>query len=83
MIYVVPFVKYPPNPPGIGDPATIGERTALYFGMVAISVLAAIAALRVRGPGWSSASAGMAATLGAIGTFLGRGRRGWARRCRA
>ena len=46
VLYLVPFLKYPPNPPGIGDPATIGDRTALYFGMVAISVLAAIAAVR-------------------------------------
>jgi predicted cobalt transporter CbtA len=48
VLYLVPFLKYPPNPPAIGDAATIGSRTALYFGMVAISVLAAIAAVRVR-----------------------------------
>ena len=48
VLYLVPFVKYPPNPPAIGDPATIEGRTALYFGMVAISVLAAIAAVRLR-----------------------------------
>ena len=69
VIYVVPYVKYPPNPPGIGDPATIGERSALYFGMVAISVLAAIAALRVRG-GLVERFGGDGATLGAIATFL-------------
>ncbi len=69
VLYVVPFVKYPPNPPGVGDPATIGDRTALYFGMVAISVLAAIAAVRVR--------SGLVARLGrdrsalcAVGTFV-------------
>ena len=48
VLYLVPFLKYPPNPPSVGDPATIGDRTALYFGMLAISVLAAIAALRLR-----------------------------------
>jgi uncharacterized membrane protein YidH (DUF202 family) len=48
VLYLVPFLKYPPNPPSVGNPATIGDRTALYFGMLAISVLAAIAAVRVR-----------------------------------
>ncbi len=39
-VILVPFVKYPPNPPSVGDPATIGFRTALYFAMVAISIAA-------------------------------------------
>ena len=69
VIYLVPFVKYPPNPPGIGDPATIGDRTALYFGMVAISVLAAIAAVRVRF-GLVARLGGDVATLCAVGTFV-------------
>jgi hypothetical protein len=47
-VVVVPFTKYPANPPTIGDPATIGRRTALYFTMIAISILAALAAGRVR-----------------------------------
>src|SRR5919202_2540516 len=25
--FLIPFVKYPANPPTVGDPATIGERT--------------------------------------------------------
>jgi hypothetical protein len=37
-IYVVPNLKYPANPPSVGNPATIGIRTALYFGMIAISI---------------------------------------------
>lgn len=48
VLYLVPFLKYPANPPSVGDPATIGERTTLYFGMMAISLLAAIAATRLR-----------------------------------
>ena len=43
-IYVVPNLKYPANPPSIGDPDTIGMRTGLYFGMIALSLVAAIAA---------------------------------------
>ncbi|MGH7029409.1 MAG: CbtA family protein, partial [Stellaceae bacterium] len=49
-VYIVPSLKYPANPPAIGDPATIGARTALYFSMIAISLAAMIAAgmLRLR-----------------------------------
>jgi predicted cobalt transporter CbtA len=48
VVYLVPFVKYPPNPPAVGDTETIGERTALYVVMIWISVFAAIAAVRLR-----------------------------------
>jgi predicted cobalt transporter CbtA len=48
VIYLVPFVKYPANPPAVGDPDTIGERTALYIVMVWISIFAAMAAVRLR-----------------------------------
>jgi hypothetical protein len=49
-VYIVPNLKYPANPPAIGDAATIGPRTALYFSMLAISLAAMIAAgmLRLR-----------------------------------
>ncbi|MDX3230132.1 CbtA family protein [Streptomyces sp. ME19-01-6] len=43
-VYVVPFLKYPANPPAVGDPGTIGKRTTLYFLMMALSVLLAVAA---------------------------------------
>lgn len=49
---LVPFLKYPATPPGVGSGDTIGGRTALFFGFVLLSVLAAVAAtylaLRVR-----------------------------------
>jgi predicted cobalt transporter CbtA len=48
VIFLVPFIKYPSNPPAVGDPGTIGERTQLFFLMAGISVAAAIAALRLR-----------------------------------
>ncbi|MFI2212577.1 CbtA family protein [Streptomyces sp. NPDC020141] len=44
-VYVVPYLKYPPNPPAVGDPETIGRRTALYFLMVVLSVLLGVAAV--------------------------------------
>ncbi|MEU5536159.1 CbtA family protein [Streptomyces sp. NPDC020362] len=43
-VYVVPFLKYPANPPSVGNPDTIGKRTTLYFLMMLLSVLLAIAA---------------------------------------
>jgi predicted cobalt transporter CbtA len=44
-VAVAPFLKYPPNPPAIGNPDTIGPRTALFFIMIAISILAMIFAV--------------------------------------
>jgi hypothetical protein len=44
VVVAVLALKYPPNPPAVGDPATIGRRTALYFTMIAISLAAAVAA---------------------------------------
>ena len=41
---LVPFLKYPANPPTVGDPDTIGIRTAAYFAMVGLSLLAILAA---------------------------------------
>jgi len=47
-VELVPFLKYPANPPSVGNPATIGHRTVLYFTMIAISVTATIAAVQIR-----------------------------------
>jgi predicted cobalt transporter CbtA len=45
-VVLVPFVNYPAAPPGVGDPATITERTLLYGTVVATSLLALLAAWR-------------------------------------
>jgi hypothetical protein len=37
--YLVPFMKYPANPPAVGHEETIGDRSALYLLVVACSVL--------------------------------------------
>ncbi|MEU4836483.1 CbtA family protein [Streptosporangium sp. NPDC023615] len=42
-VVLVPFVKYPANPPAVGDPGTIGRRTVLYLVAVAIGLLAVAA----------------------------------------
>lgn len=47
-IYIAPNLKYPANPPSVGDPETIGMRTGLYFAMMAISLAAMIAAWMAR-----------------------------------
>jgi len=39
-IVLVPALKYPANPPAIGEPETIGYRTALFFAMLVISIAA-------------------------------------------
>ena len=44
-VYVVPFLKYPANPPAVSDPDTLGKRTALYFLMILLSVLLAVGAV--------------------------------------
>jgi predicted cobalt transporter CbtA len=60
-VYVVPNLKYPANPPSVGEPDTIGPRTALYFIMLAFSVVSMIAAavlrkrLAARLEGWNAA----------------------------
>lgn len=44
-IAVIPDLKYPANPPAIGNPDTIGPRTGLYLAMIVISIGAMISAI--------------------------------------
>jgi Probable cobalt transporter subunit (CbtA) len=37
-VAVVPFFKYPANPPGVGDPDTVGRRTVLYLALIAVGL---------------------------------------------
>jgi predicted cobalt transporter CbtA len=39
-VVLVPFVKYPPNPPAVGNPATIDQRTISYLALVVIGLVA-------------------------------------------
>ncbi|HXH79447.1 CbtA family protein [Nocardioides sp.] len=43
-VALVPFLKYPANPPGVGSGETIGDRTVLYFVFLMISIAAAVLA---------------------------------------
>lgn len=47
-VYLVPSLKYPANPPSVGDAQTIGMRTALYFIMIAVSIAALIGAIALK-----------------------------------
>ncbi len=42
--WLIPFLKYPTNPPTVGDPETIGQRTAWYLAMIAVSIGTAVGA---------------------------------------
>ncbi|SPM34231.1 Uncharacterized membrane protein, predicted cobalt tansporter CbtA, partial [Mycobacterium rhizamassiliense] len=44
-VYLVPFAKYPPNPPAVGQSDTIGMRTGWYLFAVLVSVVLAIGAV--------------------------------------
>ena|SRR5215207_8227114 len=69
-IVLVPFVKYPANPPAVGDPATIGDRTTYYVILLVGSALAMLAAARVVWSVRDDAPPWQRPLLGA-GTFIG------------
>jgi predicted cobalt transporter CbtA len=47
-LVLVPFLKYPANPPAIGRADTIGHRTAIYFVLIAVAVVVLAGAVEVR-----------------------------------
>ncbi len=66
-IVVVPQLKYPANPPSVGEPDTIVVRTELFLAMLLVSILAAAAATYLRAQllprlgGWNATLAAAAA----------------------
>jgi predicted cobalt transporter CbtA len=46
-LFLVPFLKYPANPPSVGDPGTVTRRTVLYVLLVSWSVVTTWAAWRL------------------------------------
>ncbi|WP_416968032.1 CbtA family protein [Streptomyces sp. 4F14] len=72
-VYVVPFLKYPANPPAVGNGDTIGKRTTLFFLMLVLSVLLAVAATllgRRLAPGlgnWWATVVAVTAFIAAVG----------------
>ena len=77
-VYLVPALKYPANPPAVGQPETIGDRTGLYFFMVAYAIAALAFVVSIgrhlasrlgRWNGWLAASAAFIVII-AIGQAL-------------
>ncbi len=68
-VFLVPFLKYPANPPAVGNPDTIGRRTALYFALLFVSLALVFLVVRLqralvmRWGAWN-------ATLGAAAAFV-------------
>lgn len=46
-IVIVPAIKYPANPPAVGNSDTIGVRTELFFLMIVVSIASLIAAVAI------------------------------------
>lgn len=69
VLFLVPQIKYPANPPAVGSGETIDIRTGLYFTLILLSIIAALAALAVgrrlvaRHGSWNAALIG-------IGTYV-------------
>ncbi|WP_044558988.1 CbtA family protein [Azospirillum sp. B4] len=65
-IVLVPGFKYPANPPAVGNPDTIQQRTALFFMLLILSVAAmatAVVTARRLAARWGSWNAGLAGGL--------------------
>jgi predicted cobalt transporter CbtA len=79
-LVISPWLKYPPNPPGVGDPSTLHRRQVLYVGTIALAFVVLAAAARLstilRRRGWSDPrrvaclAAGIAVGLGLIFALL-------------
>jgi hypothetical protein len=75
-LYLVPFVKYPANPPAIGHPDTIKDRSNLYLVMVLASIVFLVLAvwlgqkLAARFGNWNASLLAGAAFIVAIGIVM-------------
>jgi hypothetical protein len=75
-VYLVPFLKYPADPPAIGHEETIRARSGLYLLMVVCSVAFLVAAvwlgrrLRDRFGNWNATLLACAAFVAAIGVVM-------------
>lgn len=67
-LFMIPFLKYPANPPAIGHEETIGQRTTLYLTMVVLTLLFMFGGI-VLGRRLAPRFGNWNATLLAIGAF--------------
>lgn len=68
-VALVPFLKYPANPPAVGSAETIGARTEYYFVFLLVSVVTAVAAVVLSARTWPRLGTWGAVMLG-TGTYL-------------
>jgi len=69
VVFLIPGLKYPPNPPSVGNPDTIGLRTQLFFLIMLVSIIGAVISVNAgrrlitRNGVWSGAISGVALYL--------------------
>ena len=70
VLYFVPFLKYPANPPSVGDADTLVLRTVLYLSLITISAMGALVfykiSKRFRGRRKLASLVGYAALMGVV-----------------
>jgi hypothetical protein len=75
-IFAIPFVKYPANPPAVGNADTIRDRGALWILMVVVSIVVLILAvvlgqrLQARLGTWNATLVAGAAALAVVGIVM-------------
>ncbi|MGC5041581.1 CbtA family protein [Streptomyces sp. DT190] len=48
-VWLLPFLRYPANPPGVGDPGTLDTRVNAWLAATAIGLIAVVLAWRIHG----------------------------------
>lgn len=75
-VALVPALKYPPNPPAVGDPDTVGERTVLYLALLGSGIVVTWLLTRLSGllrgrlDGPSRVAVVAATSVASFGLFL-------------
>ena len=75
-IVIIPDLKYPPNPPAVGDPETIGVRTQMFFVLLVASIVGMALAfalaknLAARMGTWNAATVSGIAYLAFVGIVM-------------
>jgi predicted cobalt transporter CbtA len=69
---VAPWLKYPPNPPAVGDPDTLAQRQILYISLICLTAVVGVAAaalstrLRRDRDGWTEARRTVAVVVAVV-----------------
>ena len=71
VVSLLPALKYPANPPGVGDPQTINTRTGYYLSFLAAAIVLTLAVLALRRRLPSRWPASWASTVSAVLVITG------------